>query len=318
MSSEALLAIVDLTVAARRGRQTRILDSVSLRVDEGEIVGLVGESGSGKTMTVRATMGLLPSALHVISGSVLFSGRELLSLHESELRDMRGRDISMIFQSPRDSMSPLMRVGEQVAEPLVIHRGVSRKHARQAASNLLTRVRIPDSRERVASYPHEMSGGMLQRASLASALSCQPRLIIADEPTTALDVTIQAQILNLLLEVRADTGAAILMISHDLGVVAQTCDRVAVMYSGRIVEEGTVDSVFAAPSHPYTAALLKSTPRLDEAAELVPISGQPPDLTNPPSGCRFRPRCSVAFARCAAEPPLIELDDSRRSRCWLC
>jgi oligopeptide/dipeptide ABC transporter ATP-binding protein len=272
---------------------------VSFDLRPGETMGLVGESGSGKSVTCRSLLRLVPEPGEIINGSVVFEGNDILQLSTRALRSLRGREISMIFQDPLASLNPVYTVGDQIGEPLRIHRKMSRKQAREEAVNLLDRVGIPSSRRRLDAYPHELSGGMRQRVMIAIAISCRPKILLADEATTALDVTIQDQILALLLELQRENGMAILLVSHDLGVIAQSCDRVTVMYAGYVVEQASTSALFARPRHPYTVALLKALPEL--AAEradgrLVPIRGQPPDLATLPPGCPFAPRCEFAEA----------------------
>jgi oligopeptide/dipeptide ABC transporter ATP-binding protein len=298
----------------------RAVDGVSFTVAAGEVLGIVGESGSGKSVTSLSILRLLPiPPAEVAPGSsVRFRGRELLALPEREMRAVRGNDIAMIFQEPMTSLNPVFTVGEQIAEAVRLHRRSTNAEARVRAIEMLRLVGIPDPEERARSYPHQLSGGQRQRVMIAIALSCEPDLLIADEPTTALDVTIQAQILELLRDIRARTGMGMILITHDLGVVAETCDRVAVMYAGRIVEEASVERLFADPRHPYTQGLLRAVPRLGSAGRaLAGIPGTVPSATAWPSGCRFRTRCPFAWDMCASEPPLLETGDGRRSRCWL-
>ena len=294
----ALLSVRDLvTVFPTRAGVIVAANHVSFDLRAGETMGLVGESGSGKSVTCRSLIQLVPEPGEVVAGSVEFEGRDILGISARAIRALRGRDISMIFQDPMSSLNPVYPIGDQIAEPLRLHRGMARKTARAEAERLLERVGIPSARERLDSYPHELSGGMRQRVMIAIAISCQPKLLLADEPTTALDVTIQDQILSLLLDLQQENGMAILLVSHDLGVIAQTCDRITVMYAGYVVEQSDTRELFRRPCHPYTLALLKALPEL--AAEradgrLVPIRGQPPDLAVLPSGCPFAPRCEFA------------------------
>ncbi len=293
--SEPLLSVRDLVTAFPAVDGAAIAaNHVSFDLSLGETMGLVGESGSGKSVTSRSILRLVPEPGEIIGGSIRFGGRDVLDLSEREMRAIRGAEISMIFQDPMSSLNPVYPIGDQIVEPLRIHRRMNRRQARAEAVSLLDRVGIPSARERVDSYPHELSGGMRQRVMIAIAISCRPKLLLADEPTTALDVTIQDQILNLLLELQREEAMAILLVSHDLGVIAQTCDRVTVMYAGYVVEQATTEALFERPRHPYTVALLKALPEL--AAErtdrrLVPITGQPPDLTRLVPGCPFAPRC---------------------------
>jgi oligopeptide/dipeptide ABC transporter ATP-binding protein len=272
---------------------------VSFDLRAGETMGLVGESGSGKSVTCRSLLRLVPEPGEIINGSVHFEGKDLLQLSTRELRSLRGREISMIFQDPLTSLNPVYTVGDQIGEPLRIHQNLSRGQAREEAVKLLDRVGIPSARKRLEAYPHELSGGMRQRVMIAIAISCRPKILLADEPTTALDVTIQDQILALLLEVQQENGMAILLVSHDLGVIAQSCDRVTVMYAGHVVEQAGTPALFARPRHPYTVALLRALPELAAQradGKLVPIRGQPPDLASLPPGCPFAPRCEFADA----------------------
>jgi len=300
-----LLDVRGLSVAvAQAGREVTLVDRVSFALEAGEVLGLVGESGSGKSVTCRALIGLLPGSLRIAGGSVLLKGRDLVRLDEAALRGVRGGEIGMIFQNPSSHLDPVMRIGDQIAESIRFHRDASRREARAAAVDLLRQVGIPDPERRAGNYPHEFSGGMRQRAMIATALACDPEILIADEPTTALDVTVQAQILRLLLDLRDRRGLAIILITHDLGVVAQACDRIAVMYGGTLCETGTKRAVLSAPRHPYTARLIACQPASAGAGRLMPfIPGQPPSLADLPSGCRFHPRCDRAFARCSAERP---------------
>lgn len=312
-----LLTVRDLSISFARNREHRVVDRVGFDIWPGQIVGLIGESGSGKTMTALSILRLLPRGARVASGSLMFAGRDLGGLTERDMRALRGREISMVFQNPMSTMNPALRVGKQVAEPAVVHDRLPWSAAYTYASGLLRRVHIPDAERRAVAYPHQFSGGMLQRAITAMAIACRPKLIIADEPTTALDVTIQAQILRLLREIRDTQGSAILLITHDLGVVAEICDWVVVMYAGRVLEQGPVDSIFAAPAHPYTRALLRAMPHLDFEGELEPIPGQIPTAAEMTRGCRFAARCSRRFAACDQEPPLHTVEHGHQSRCWL-
>ncbi|MBM3627626.1 MAG: ABC transporter ATP-binding protein [Alphaproteobacteria bacterium] len=288
---------------------TRAVDGVSFQVKPGETLGIVGESGCGKSVTALSILRLLPARLgRTVGGSVRFDGRELLSLEEGEMREIRGNRIAMIFQEPMTSLNPVLTIGDQIAEAVVIHQRKSRAEAMARAVEMLRLVRIPDPERRVLDYPHQFSGGMRQRAMIAMALSCNPRLLIADEPTTALDVTIQAQILKLMVELKSEIGAAIMLITHDLGVVAETCQRVIVMYAGRVVEEADIYELFDRPLHPYTRGLMASIPRLKKegARRLSEIPGIVPNLREPIAGCAFAPRCPVATERCRHEAPSLE------------
>jgi peptide/nickel transport system ATP-binding protein len=299
------------------GRVTHAVDAVDLTVAHGTTLGLVGESGCGKSVTSLAVMGLLAKRNAEIGGRVRFDGIDLLGLPDRALRDLRGDRVAMIFQEPMTSLNPSYTIGEQIIEAIVRHRGVSRREARARAIDMLRRVKIPAPERRVDDYPHKLSGGMRQRVMIAIALSCDPELLIADEPTTALDVTIQAQILDLLRELKASTLSAIILITHDLGVVAEICDEVAVMYAGEIVERAPVEAIFERPAHPYTVGLLGSIPRLDRRAEhLATVEGRVPDMTSPPPGCRFAPRCPFADDICvAAAPPIVSVDENHWTRC---
>jgi len=314
-----LLEVRDLRVAfQRRGEpETVAVDGVSFDVEAGQIVGLVGESGCGKSVTSMAIMRLLPRRGVRVSGSVTMDGEDLLALSDTQMRNKRGRDLSMVFQDPLSSLNPVIPIGLQVTEVLRRHRGMDKAKARTAAAELLDRVGIPDARRRLDSYPHEFSGGMRQRALIAIALACQPRLLIADEPTTALDVTIQAQILELLRELVRETGAALIMITHDLGVVAGLCDMVNVLYGGRIVERAQRNRLFGTPRHPYTHGLLRSIPRLDAPAgePLEAIPGSVVDNLPWAHACAFAPRCAREIQRCTDVTPGVENVGGRLLRC---
>jgi peptide/nickel transport system ATP-binding protein len=320
--SEPVLSVRDLRVAFRTEDATvRAVRGLTFDLAPGEILGIVGESGSGKSAAAMALTALNRSANATLEGEVLLGGRNLLTLRERQLRSIRGAEIAMIFQDPMTSLTPVYRVGALIGEVLRAHEPLSRRQARARAIALLAEVGIPDAATRVDDYPHEFSGGMRQRVMIAMALACRPSVLIADEPTTALDVTIQAQILRLVRRLRADLHTAVLLITHDLGVVAQVADRVAVMYAGRFVEEGPTAGVFGSPRHPYTLGLLASVPRTDRprSALLRAIDGQPPPMTAGDDGCAFRPRCHAAHAACAVRP---ELEDrgggpSHRDACWL-
>jgi len=304
--AKMLLDVRGLSVGVMQGgRSTALVDGASFSVSAGEVMGLVGESGSGKTITCRAMMRLLPSAAtQVTAGQVLFEGQDLLALGDDAMRAVRGQRLAMIFQNPLSHLNPVMTIGAQIAEPLRRNQGLSRREAHTEAVDLLRQVGIPDPARRISDYPHQFSGGMRQRAMIAGALACRPALLVADEPTTALDVTVQAQILRLLLDLRDRTGLAIVLITHDLGVVGQTCDRLAVMYGGRVVERGRVAEVLARPRHPYTAGLLASQPgRGVPGTKLPSIPGQPPAPGELTEGCRFRPRCTLAADICASFIP---------------
>jgi len=305
----ALLEIRDLrTSFSTAAGEARPVDGVSFDIDARRTLGLVGESGCGKTMTALSIMRLVPLPGRIAGGAIAFDGRDLLGLSDREMRAVRGAKIAMIFQEPMSSLDPVFTVGEQVAEAIRLHRDVSRSAAHSQAVDLLRMVEIPEPERRYDDYPHQLSGGMRQRVMIAMALSCQPRLLIADEPTTALDVTIQAQILDLLASLQQRFGMALLLVTHELGVVAERADEVAIMYAGRIVERGSAGAVFSAPLHPYTRGLLHSIPKVGAARQrrLDAIPGVVPDLLHLPSGCRFRDRCPLAIADCAAIDPRLE------------
>jgi peptide/nickel transport system ATP-binding protein len=306
--SEALLSVRDLkTHFFNADGVTRAVDGVSFEIAAGETLGIVGESGCGKSVTALSVMRLLPPRVaRTVGGAIGFEGQDLLTLDEAAMREIRGNRIAMIFQEPMTSLNPLLRVGEQIAEALRIHTGAGRREARAKSAEMLRLVRIPDAERRLDAYPHQFSGGMRQRVMIAMALACDPRLLIADEPTTALDVTIQAQILKLLIELKARTGAAVILITHDLGVVAETCQRVIVMYAGRKIEEARVEALFDRPAHPYTRGLMAATPRPGVSGErrrLAEIPGLVPSLREPIAGCAFAPRCALADDRCRREVP---------------
>jgi len=306
-------------VSARGARVTRAVDDVSLTVGAGETLGIVGESGSGKTTLALSLLRLLPPAARIVGGEIRFEGEDLLKKSAREMRRVRGKRIAMILQDPLASLNPLFTVGDQVAEPLRVHEGASRRRAWERARELLRAVRIAAPETRVGEYPHQLSGGMRQRIVGAIAISCGPRLLIADEPTTSLDLTIQAQYLRLLRDLQRDGGLAMIFITHNLGIVARMCEHVAVMYAGRIVEAGPVARLFSSAAHPYTQALLESIPRMaDGRKRLTAIDGQPPDPVALPPGCAFHPRCPKVMDRCRKEaPPEIRVAASHVSRCWL-
>jgi oligopeptide/dipeptide ABC transporter ATP-binding protein len=319
-----LLEVKDLrTQFPTRAGLVRAVDGVSFFIDRGELLGLVGESGCGKSMTALSVMRLISPPGKIVGGEIVFDGRELLKLSNREMRDIRGNDIAMIFQDPMTSLNPVFTVGEQIAEALRLHRGLARKEAREAAVAAMREVAIPDPELRVNDYPHQLSGGMRQRIMIAMALACDPELLIADEPTTALDVTIQAQILELLNNLRKTHDLAVLLITHDLGVVAEVADRVAVMYTGKIVEESPVDELFARPKHPYTEGLLRSVPKLTmkdvaKSERLQTIEGVVPKPTALPPGCHFEPRCPYRMPRCREdEIRLYPVGDAVTARCVL-
>jgi oligopeptide transport system ATP-binding protein len=298
----------------------KAVDGVSFDLYPGETLGIVGESGSGKTVTCLSAMRLIPEPQgYYPSGQIWLGHEDLLRAGPRELVALRGKMMSMIFQDPMTSLNPFLRISRQLTEVLECHQGLSRKEARRRSIEMLSRVGIPDAERRIDQYPHQFSGGMRQRVMIAMALLCEPRVLIADEPTTALDVTIQAQILDLILDLKRDFKTSVILITHDLGVVAGTTDRLLVMYAGRIVEEGPTASVFATPSHPYTRGLLRSVPRLDESRSetLHAIPGLPPDLSALPSGCPFHPRCAAASERCRREfPPVVAITSEHRAACW--
>ncbi|MFO7301888.1 MAG: ABC transporter ATP-binding protein [Acidobacteriota bacterium] len=315
-----LLSVEDLFVSFHtRDGVARVINGVSLQVDAGESLAILGESGSGKSVTAQAIMGILdvPPA-RIDGGRILYQGRDLLAIDERERRAVRGAGIAMVFQDALSALNPVFPVGWQIAESLRVHEGLSKPEAHERAVRLMERVRIPAARARARDYPHQFSGGMRQRVMIAMALALNPRVLIADEPTTALDVTVQAQIMDLLAELQHDTGMALILITHDLGVVASVADRIAVMYAGRIVEHGDVHAIYERPAHPYTRALIESIPRYGRSrgGPLRAIEGLPPSLTRIPPGCPFHPRCPVRQDICSAEvPPDIELGERRVSAC---
>jgi oligopeptide/dipeptide ABC transporter ATP-binding protein len=318
--SEPLLHIRGLTTAFEtRDGQLRAVDHLGLEVEKGQTVGLVGESGCGKSMLAYSILRLVPPPGRVVEGEVIWKGRDLHQLPENELRKVRGREIALIFQEPSAALNPVLSIGEQVSEPLRIHLGMGRREAREKAAELLRAVRIPDPESRLADYPHQMSGGMKQRVLIAMAIACSPDLLIADEPTTALDVTVQAQILDLLSRLKDEYDLSLILISHDLGVVAQNADRLAVMYAGRIVEEASVRAIFENPKHPYTEGLLRSIPRPGGGAKrLQAIEGTVPDLASLPAGCAFHPRCPHRFEPCDVQAPsLLEVEPGHAAACYL-
>jgi len=321
--SERLLEVDELRVSfATEEGVVQAVDGVTFELDAGEVLAVVGESGCGKSVTAMTLMGLTRSPNARFGGSARYQGRDLVTASDEELQQVRGAEISMIFQDPMTSLNPVMRIGDQIVEQIQEHQGIPDAQARERSIELLERVGIPRARDRVDSYPFEFSGGMRQRVMIALALSCDPSILIADEPTTALDVTIQAQILERVRELREQTGAAVILVTHDLGVVADIADRIAVMYAGRIVEQGTLDEIFYDPQHPYTWGLLGSITRVDRPRpeRLPAIAGLPPSLAARPEGCHFRPRCPHEFDKCPEVPPLeSRLDDKpgHKDRCWL-
>jgi oligopeptide/dipeptide ABC transporter ATP-binding protein len=306
-------------ISAKGTRVVKAVDGVSFTLNEGETLGVVGESGSGKTVTSLSILRLLPPAARIVGGEIWFAGENLLTKSEREMQRVRGSQMTMILQDPLMSLNPLFTIGEQIAEPLRIHRGMRGRSLADRIKDLLRGVRIPSPEVRMREYPHQMSGGMRQRIVGAISISCEPRLIIADEPTTSLDVTIQAQYLDLLKDIQKRSGLAMIFITHNIGIVARMCDQVAVMYAGRLVERAPVRTIFNQPAHPYTEALLHAMPKLtDKTERLWSIEGQPPDLANLPPGCPFSPRCPKAEERCHREvPPEYRVGDQHFTRCWL-
>lgn len=296
----------------------KAVDGVSFFLNEGETLGIVGESGSGKSVTTLTVMGLVPRPpARVVSGEVLYEGRDLLKLNREEMRRIRGKSISMIFQDPMTSLNPVLTIGRQVSEALELHLGMNKSQANKRTVELLEMVGIPAASHRLGDYPHQFSGGMRQRVMIAMALSCNPKLLIADEPTTALDVTIQAQILQLLRDLTSSMGTSVILITHNFGLVAGSVDRVMVMYAGLVMERASTQELFADPRHPYTQGLFRSIPRLDEEGErLVPIKGLPPDLRYTPEGCPFNPRCPHVQEKCQQRPPLRPIADGHSILCW--
>jgi oligopeptide transport system ATP-binding protein len=317
---KTLLQVDDLSVTFRTERgQVRAVDGVSLHVKEGETLAIVGESGSGKSVTALSILQLLGDAGRIDRGRVIFEGTDLVQLSSADIRKIRGDRIAMIFQEPMSSLNPVLTIGKQVAEPIWLHRKMSWKDAFVKAGELLEKVAIPDAKARLDDYPHQFSGGMSQRVMIAMALACEPKLIIADEPTTALDVTVQAQILSLLKNLTQETNSSLILITHDLGVVARYADRVAVMYGGRVVETASARDLYKKPQHPYTEGLMASVPTLDgvPGARLQTISGQPPDLANLPEGCAFSPRCPYVRPECkSSKPALLEVGHNHLRACF--
>ena len=299
--------------------EVKAVRGISFDVNEGEVLGIVGESGSGKSVTSLSIMGLLQYPGRVVDGEILLNGEDILTYGKNQMRRVRGKEIAMIFQDPMTSLNPVYTIGNQIMEMILEHEKMSRREARARAIEMLKLVGIPAAEKRIDSYPHEFSGGMRQRVMIALALSCNPKLLIADEPTTALDVTIQAQILNLIKKLNRQFGMTTMLITHDLGVVATVCDKVAVMYGGLIMEYGTADEIFYHPRHPYTMGLLGSIPHVDggEKRRLIPIDGTPPDLINPPKGCPFSTRCKYCMNICTREQPPYFAEDKHRTMCWM-
>lgn len=300
--------------------EVKALNGVSFSMEEGEVLGIVGESGSGKSVTAYSIMGLTAYPGKLVSGTVHFNGHEIEKMDEKAFRKIRGNEVSIIFQDPMTSLNPVYTIGNQIAEVILLHTDKNKAQAQERAKELLELVGINEPEKRLNQYPHELSGGMRQRVMIAIALACEPKLLIADEPTTALDVTIQAQILELMQELRKKLGMSIIMITHDLGVVASICEKIAVMYAGHIVEYGTTDEIFYNPGHEYTKGLINSIPKLNatEKERLIPIEGQPVDLLNPPAGCPFAPRCANCMKVCLREmPPRTDLSETHYTNCWL-
>ena len=321
MENKHLIDIEDLRVSFfTPGGEVQAVRGVSWFLNEGEALGIVGESGSGKSVSAYAIMRLLQSPGRVIGGTIRFNGTDMLSLSESEMRHIRGNDIAMIFQDPMTSLNPVYTVGDQLREPLKLHLNMKGKEATKRAEELLAMVGIPDPKRRLKQYPFEFSGGMRQRAMISMALACEPKLLIADEPTTALDVTIQAQILEIMKDLKQRCCMSIVLITHDLGIVSDICDKIIIMYSGEIMEYGPIETLFANPKHPYTIGLIRSLPKIDqkEGEPLTPIEGSPVDLMHPPAGCPFAPRCEHCMKVCLTEkPPYFELEPGHYSACWL-
>lgn len=319
--SKNILEINNLkTVFKSRGQEVQAVRGVSFSVGESEIVGLVGESGSGKSVTMKAVLGILPENAEISSDSMKLNGTELSGLSEEEYRKLRGKDMTMIFQDPMTALNPLLKVGKQLEEVILRHSKCSKEEAKKKAVEMLGKVGIPTPEQRVKQYPHEFSGGMRQRVLIAMALACEPKLLIADEPTTALDVTIQAQILDLLKELKEEYQTSIVLITHDMGVMATVCSKIAIMYGGLIMETGTADEIFYNPKHPYTKALLRAIPSLDlkEGERLQSIEGLPPSLIDPPKGCPFAERCEYANEKCKNEMPKYhQFSETHRSMCFL-
>ena len=320
--SKKLLEVKDLKVSFfTPAGEVKAVDGISYEIHENEVMGVVGESGSGKSVEAYTIMGLLANPGKVVGGSITFDGEDVLAYTEEQRRDFRGQKVGMIFQNPMTCLNPVYTIGDQLMEALRCHdKSISKEDARARAVEMLELVGINNADKRVDQYPHEFSGGMRQRAMIALAMICLPKLLIADEPTSALDVTIQAQILDLMKDLQKKTGMAIIFITHNLGVVAEICDRVSVMYAGHIMEQGKVDDIFYNPAHPYTKGLLRSMPNLDEEEKvrLIPIEGTPVDLLDPPKGCSFGPRCEHCMKVCLTKkPPLVEVGDGHISACWL-
>ena len=321
MSNENVLEVKNLkTVFKSRGQEVQAVRGVGFSVGKGEIMGLVGESGSGKSVTMKAVIGILPDNATISSDSLKLNGKELSELSKDEYRKLRGKEMTMIFQDPMTALNPLKKIGKQLEEVILRHSDCTKQEAREKAIEMLRKVGIPVPEQRIKQYPHEFSGGMRQRVLIAMALACEPQLLIADEPTTALDVTIQAQILDLLKDLQEEYDTSIVLITHDMGVVATVCDKIAIMYGGLIMETGKTDEIFSNPKHPYTKALLRAIPSVDlkEGERLQSIEGLPPSLVNPPAGCPFAERCGYATERCFKEmPEYKEFSETQRAMCFL-
>lgn len=322
MSQEVLLSVKELRTEFFSSKKSSVtaVDKITFDINRGEILGLVGESGCGKSVTSLSIMQLLKDTPgKVTHGEVVFEGRNLLELSDKEIREIRGGKMSMIFQEPMSSLNPAMRIDKQMIEGIRLHSDMTKDQAREHAANMLKKVGIPDPSRVLKNYPHQLSGGMSQRVMIAMAMSCDPTLLIADEPTTALDVTIQAQILDLMKKIQKEENSSILLITHDLGVVAEMCSRVIVMYAGKIVEEAPIDVLFNDPAHPYTQGLIASVPKLGSGVKVLPsIPGSVPDLSAMPEGCRFAPRCKYATDKCRTEEPeLVQIGENHKCRCWL-
>ncbi len=320
--AQTLLQVEDLHTQFFTSRGVvHAVDGVTFHVDAGETLGVVGESGCGKTMTALSILRLLPDPGRITSGRILFRGRDVTKMTDEEIRDFRGNDVAMIFQDPMTSLNPVTKIGRQIEEAMTAHERFTEQVARPRVIELLKRVRVPAAESRVKDYPHQFSGGMRQRAMIAMGLSNEPDLLIADEPTTALDVTVQAQIIQLMKQLNRELNTAMMLITHNMALVASLCQRIIVMYAGRIVEEGPVEQIFQSPQHPYTWSLLRSVPRVDEARKdrLVSIKGLPPDLTHTPPGCKFHPRCPFVIDKCKVEPEpqLEEVAAGQVARCWV-
>lgn len=318
--SKRLLTVENLKVSFFTGEgENEAVRDVSFHVNEGDTLGIVGESGSGKSVTAKAILSLIQRPGEIIAGDITYKGQSLLALSEKEWRQIRGNQIAMVFQDPMTSLNPVKTIGYQLSEVIMRHRRLNKQEARKESAQMLQKVGISEPERRLEQYPHEFSGGMRQRVMIAMALSCQPELLIADEPTTALDVTIQAQILDLIHDIKEASNTSVILITHDLGVVAQVCTKVLVMYGGRVMEEAGVIDLYRNPSHPYTQGLLQSVPTRAGAAKgrLIPIEGTPPTLIDPPLGCPFKERCPYAFHKCDERPPLFEVIEGHRSACWL-